>query len=284
MSIFKESILVLGGTGFIGRNLIKSLKKKYKISSISLNQILKEKKCSGVKYKRLDLRKKNNIKKIKKNYDYIINCLSFNRNQKIFNFFLKFKPQKFIHIGCSGEYGKIKVPFKESDKCLPKTNYGLSKLFDTMYLLNLYKNFKFPVVIVRLFNVYGKDQGRYIISEIVSNCKKNNVINLANGSQTRDFCHIDDISKAVNLIIRSKNKRLIGKILNISTGKETSIRSLSRIILRKVKKGKINFIKRDLDKNSILRSKADIKLSKKLLNWRPKIDILKGIDLTIYGK
>ena len=283
MSSLKESILVLGGSGFIGKNLIKSLKKNYKITSISLNKVLIKKKLNGVKYKRLDLSKKNSFKKIRQKYDYIINCLSINRNKQMFDFFLKLKLQKFIHIGCSGEYGKIKVPFKESDKCSPKTNYGLSKLFDTMYLLKLYKKFKFPVVILRLFNVYGKDQGRYIVSDIVSNCKKNKVINLANGSQTRDFCHIDDVSRAVNLTICSQNRKLIGKILNISTGQETSIKDLSKIILKKVKKGKINFTKKNLGKNSIFRSKADIKLSKKLLNWRPKISIRKGIDLTIYG-
>ena len=53
------------------------------------------------------------------------------------------------------EYGLVKSPQKENFKCEPKSVYGRAKFLSSQYLLNLYKKKKFPVTIVRLYQVYG---------------------------------------------------------------------------------------------------------------------------------
>ena len=73
--MFKKKILVVGGTGFIGLNLIKKLNKtKFSITSLSLNKVKKKNRLNSIKYIFCDISKKTEIEKnINNEYDYIIN-------------------------------------------------------------------------------------------------------------------------------------------------------------------------------------------------------------------
>ena len=68
------------------------------------------------------------------------------------------KIKRFIQIGSSSEYGKFYGKVKETDKCNPKMIYGKSKLKSTKFLLEKFKNEKFPAVIIRFFQIYGPHQ------------------------------------------------------------------------------------------------------------------------------
>ena len=67
-------VLVVGGTGFLGYHFCKKiLKKKWIITSISTNLPRKIRRLNKIKYLVCDIRKKNQIKKLNKNFDYVIN-------------------------------------------------------------------------------------------------------------------------------------------------------------------------------------------------------------------
>ena len=257
-----KSLLVIGGTGFIGSNLLKKAKKLgFSSTSISLRKPNKKNFVPGVKYIMLDITKKEKLKKLKGNFDIIVNAGGYggldenfkNKNKmykdqydglkNISSHFLNKRITKFVQIGSSLEYGQLSKINRENDKTIyPLTIYGRAKLRSTDYLLFLYKVFNFPVTILRLYQVYGPHQktNRFIPYIIKSAIKRDNIYTSA-GNQIRDFCYIDDV---VDAILKSfDNKKTIGEIINIGYGKGFKIKHVLQKILKILKyrnfKGKI---------------------------------------------
>lgn len=129
--------------------------------------------------------------------------------------------------------------------------------------------------IVRYFNVYGKGQpskGIYaLVIGIFLNRKKKNkpLIIFGDGEQRRDFVHVNDVVVANYKIISS---RIRGEIFNIGFGKNYSINYIAKLISSKIKYAKER-------KGEARQTLANIDKIKRLLNWKPKINIEKGINL-----
>ena len=129
----KDTILIVGGTGFIGYHLAKKcLKKGWKVTSISLNPAKKIRYLTKVKYIRWDIAKKKFLqRKIKKHFDYVVNLggyVDHSNTKKILKnhyggcknlteIFLKKTPLSFVQIGSSLDYGYLKSPNIEGMIC-----------------------------------------------------------------------------------------------------------------------------------------------------------------------
>ena len=293
----KCKILITGGTGFIGYHLAKKcLKLNWKVDSISTKLPSIRRKLKKVNYILLDISKKNLFRKLSHDYDYIVNLAGyvdhsknkqitkthFNGCKNLANFFLNTKIKKFIQIGSSIEYGQEKSPQKENNKKFKKTPsvYGSAKLLSTKYLLNLKKKYNFPSVILRLYLVYGPNQkANRIIPITILNSIQNKKFDCSKGKQLRDFLYIDDL---INAIIKSLKKRnLNGEIINIGSGKPTSIKKLILNICKLAKGGYPQFGKISLRGDEIEKLYPNVTKSKKLLNWKPKISLNNGLNKTI---
>ena len=169
-----KSILVVGGTGFIGYNLIKScLKKNLKVTCVSSKKPQFKKLFPKVYFIVCDIRNKKLLrKKLTKEFNYVVNLAGYvdHSNKKetfsshyfgclnISNIFLDKKIESFVQIGSGLEYGNKKSPHKESSLCKPKGAYALAKYKASTHLLKLYKEKKFPCTILRLYQAYGPNQ------------------------------------------------------------------------------------------------------------------------------
>jgi nucleoside-diphosphate-sugar epimerase len=291
----KKTILILGGTGFIGYHLAKeALKKGFEVTSVSKNHP-KKRRLKNVKYLILDISNKNSVeKKIKKNFKYVVNLAGYvDHSEKtktykshylgcknISNFFLKKKLIRFIQVGSCMEYGHAKSPQKENFKCKPESVYGIAKLLSTRHLLNLYKKKQFPVTILRLYQVYGpyQDLNRFL-PIVINSCKLNKDFPCSHGRQYRDFLYVNDLISAIFLIL--KNQKALGEILNIGIGKPLKIKNIIQKIIRYYKSGKPNYNKIKLRKEEQIKIYPDTSKAKKILKWKPKINFSKGLKKTI---
>lgn len=279
----RNTILVLGGTGFIGYHLLKKTLKLGWISfSASRKKPIKNRYLKKVKYIKLDFKKLENLKV--RDYDFIVNLsnIHYSKAFTLINFFKKIKIQKYLEVGSSAEYGNINKVLDENTKCKPISLYGKNKLKITNNALKTFKKYSFPVIVVRLFQVYGLfDNKNKIIPFVINNCLKNKRFNLTEGFQTRDFCHINDVVNAVIKLLTSKNKKVTGKIFNIGFGRSISIKRLVEKIKRKIGKGLPVFGKKKISNQEIIHSKSSIKKIKQYIKWSPKINLDDGINSLI---
>ncbi len=292
-----KSILIAGGTGFIGFHLAKKcLHLKWSVTSLSTSQPKKKRKLKNVNYKICDISNRNELlKKIKPNYDYVVNLAGYVDHthklktmkshyfgcKNLASFFLGSKIKKFIQIGSCIEYGKARSPQKEEN--LNKKTfsiYGKAKLLSTQFLQKLYKKFNFPVTILRLYLVYGpyQDNNR-VIPITIHNALGGKRFNCSNGSQLRDFTYIDDVIKAI--IKTLKNPESSGEIINIGSGKPIPIKKVILKICKLVNSGKPEFGKINFRKDEIMKLYPDIKKAKKILNWKFQTSLEIGLKKTI---
>ncbi len=293
----KKKILIIGGTGFIGKHLItKCLSLKWKVTSVSTKRPKLPKK--NVKYIICDISKFKNIKlKIKKNFDYVVNLggyvdhsnkiKTYNSHyigvKNLCNYFKNTNIENFLQLGSSLEYGNLASPHKENYLCYPKklkTTYAKSKLLATRYLLKFNKKYKFPSSIIRLYLAYGPKQDiNRLIPIIIKACLNNKTFDCSNGNQFRDFIYIDDL---ITLIIKIlKNKKSIGQIFNAGSGKKRQVKKIIHKIISICKGGQPNFGAIKLRKDEINILYPSISKAKKLLSWEPKTKFNKGLNKTI---
>ena len=249
----------------------------------------------NVNYIIADISKKKILKKkVKINFQYVVNLAGYVDHsnkiktykshylgcKNISDFFVKTKVERFIQVGSSMEYGLVKSPQKENFRCNPKSFYGKAKFLSAKYLLNLYKKKKFPVTIVRLYQVYGpyQDLNRFI-PIVINSCKDNINFPCSHGRQSRDFLYISDLIDAFFLILQ--NPKANGQIFNIGFGKPLKIKNIIQKVLSYFKSGNPQFGKIKLRKEEQMKIYPDISKAIRILNWKPKISFLKGLAKTI---
>ncbi len=290
--------MITGGTGFIGYHLAKKcLELNWSVTSLSTKRPKKYRKLKKVKYLICDISNKKKLKKkINTNYDYVVNLAGYvdhsnklktmkshyNGCKNISSIFLKSKIKKFVQIGSSIEYGKISSPQKENNYNKQKTysTYGTSKLLSTKFLMKLKKKFNFPVSILRLYLVYGPNQDENRVVPItIKNAIKNNNFGCSSGLQYRDFLYIDDLIAAIFEALKNKNSN--GEIFNIGSGKPIKVKNLILKICKLIGHGKPEFGIIKLRKDEIKKLYPSIKKAKKILGWKPLININLGLKKTI---
>lgn len=292
----KNSILIVGGTGFIGFHLAKNcIKKNWKVTCVSTSSPTNNRRIRDAKYIITDISDKKKLSKsIKKKYDYVVNLGGYvdHKNKKktykshyigcknLINVLKDKTPKVFLQMGSSLEYGKNISPLKENYKCEPTSIYGKSKLLATEYLLKKYRKEQFPIVVLRLFQAYGPHQDiNRLIPIVIDGCIKNIKFACTSGRQLRDFIYIDDVLKAIFFSL--KDKKALGNIFNIGFGKPKKINYVIKKINSILKSGMPQFGKIKMRKDEIESIYPDIKKAKKLLKWRPKISFNKGLIKTI---
>ncbi len=296
---FKTNILIVGGTGFIGYHLAKKcIQKGWKVTSISSSLPKKIRYLKKVKYIICDISKKNFLKKkINKSFDYVVNLggyVDHSNKAKTYQshylgcknlteIFLKKRPKTFVQMGSSVEYGNLKSPQHEKSKIKissVKSVYGKAKLKSSMHLINLFKNKRFPSVILRLYLAYGpkQDLNRFL-PIIIKGCLKNERFPCSKGNQLRDFVHVDDVVFAIINSLTNKNAK--GQIINIGSGKPKKIEKIIKYVKKISKGGFPQFGRIKLRKDEILKIYPSIKKAKNKINWKPKISFEKGLKSTI---
>ena len=213
-NLMKKIIIVTGGAGFVGSNLIKYFVKKTNYKIISIDNYSSGYKSNHVKNKNVKYVKSNtkNISKILKSYKKKINCIfHFGEFSRIYQSFKKFdKCFESNSVGSKAVFkfcleNKIKLIYSATSASLGKSGhdknlspYAFTKSKNLELLENLKKWFKLRYEIIYFYNVYGSGHIKTgdmatVIGIFEKQFEKNEPLTIVKpGSQSRRFTHIDD--------------------------------------------------------------------------------------------
>ena len=199
------------------------------------------------------------------------------------------KLKKIVLTSTSEVYGSAKyIPMDEKHPINPQSPYAATKVAADALGMSFHKSFNLPITILRPFNTFGPRQSsRAVIPTIINQfLGKNEHLHLGNIYPKRDFTYVEDVASAFYLAFKS-NKN-IGRILNVGSGFEISIKQIvERVSLITNYKIKIKLdSKRKRNKNSeVTRLCANYNLAKKYLDWKPQFSELNkfniGLEKTI---
>lgn len=305
MKIKRKTILVTGGAGFIGSHLVDELIKKNKVivvdnlTSGSEDTIKHHYSNPNFRFIKSDIVNYSQMEDICKGIDIIyhlavqcvrlsiydpdiVHLVNTTGTLNMCKASLKNKVKKFIYVSSSEAYGTAqKVPMSETHPMEPTTIYGASKLAGEYYVKAFNRTYGLKVIIVRPFNTYGPREhfegpyGEVIPKFVVRILNGKRPLIFGDGTQTRDFTYVSD---TVNGIISASKLGGNGEVINIACGKEVTINNIARYVLDELKSNlKPKYCKPR--PGDVLRHYADVSKAKKLLNFKPKINIRKGIKL-----
>jgi UDP-glucose 4-epimerase len=292
----KNLIIVTGGSGFVGSNLIKTLLKKTNKNIISLDNYSSGNKKnhirdSRVKYLKADtINISKNLKNVKKQIHSIFHFGEFSR---IYQSFKKFDECfKSNSIGSNADFkfclkNDIKLIYSATSASLGNNGndknlspYAFTKSKNLELLENLRKWFNFKFEVIYFYNVYGPGQIKVgdmaTVVGIFENQYSNNkpLTIVKPGTQTRRFTHIDD---TINTCIEAwkKNKCLH---YSISHKESYSIKNLAKMF-----KTKIIYLKPRLGER-YASALTKISNNQKIINKYGKIDLKDYVTSFIKGK
>jgi len=298
-------VLVTGGAGFIGANLVrrlllnketvhilqpkksnlwrlKDIKRKLTIHNTSLTKVEPLQKllhniqpkiiyhlaAHGAYSKQQDIQKI-----ISTNINGTVNLMLATKDLKL---------KCFINTGSSAEYGKKDKKMNENDYCEPETIYAASKLATTNIATVFSKRYNLPIITLRPFSVYGpyENKNRFIPT-IISSLLDSKPIKITTDKIRHDYIYIDDVVDAY--VLAASNPNLATeKVFNVGTGKEYTcnevVKMLFEISRREVSVKKSSFTPREWDN---MHWKADNFRSKKILGLKTKTTLRTGLTKTM---
>lgn len=283
-----KKIVLLGGSGFIGKSLSDKLEKeKFLVKTmIHSNDVdIKTEKFNGDVLSILSIEKGiskgdtvvNFVGQYSGHISDFIN-LNVTGGLNLLNSCVKKKITRIILISTINVYGEnMAYPSKETDISITKDPYGVVK-FTTEKIYEYYsKVFGLDVTILRLSHIYGPNKKIGIISVLLYSAIKNKSYTLFNnGKQLRDFLYVDDASDGIIQAIKLQQKGF--HIFNISSNDRCSLNNIVKTIEEiSNKKMKIHLNPTIPDERCIW---ANNSKAKKALKFKPKVDLKKGLKIT----
>ncbi len=186
---------------------------------------------------------------------------------------------RLIYVSSAAVYGDpIKLPIDENHPTSPKSPYGLSKLFGEEVVKLYCRAYDLSSITLRLFNVYGPRQqlSQYsgVILKFIRSVRENLPLTIyGSGEQSRDFIHVIDVCRAVELSMMSP---YVNEVYNVGSGKPISINELANLILN-ISGCKVGTVYMPPRSGDIIHSYADMSKANAYLGFKPTITIEEGI-------
>lgn len=307
-----KKVLVTGGLGFVGHNLVKTLVDEYNCDvtiiddcSNSNTRVLGDY-LQKVTLKKISIVDSENVcREIKAvNYVFHLACvqiaasgsnpaydLSVNGASTLHMLeFIRRSDlpllERFVYASSCSVYGNSKnnFPAREDGAAAPLSHYASTKMLGENYTMLYNSQYGVPTSVVRYSNIYGYGQSPVnpycgVLGKFIHNALTGQpCIIIGDGEQTRDYTFVTDAVKATILV--AVHPKAIGESFNVGTGKETSV----NMLVEAIKKRKVgievkHMPERDID--NIRRRVVDSEKIHSKLGWSPEVDIERGIEETL---
>ncbi|MFB6200102.1 MAG: GDP-mannose 4,6-dehydratase [Candidatus Nanohaloarchaea archaeon] len=296
-------VLITGGAGFIGRNLVKYLQENSNhdveiMDNLSsgnkdelqratnedivfhkaditdrqaLREIAKDKDVIVNLAAQVDVTEslENPIADKKNNLDGLLNILEISRKED-----LKVVQASSVAVADSEE-----LPVNEEKPHSPKSPYGASKASAEAYCKAYSSSYNIETVCLRFANVYGPySKGKNdVISIFLRNIIQNKELQIyGDGEQTRDFIHVRDVCKAIENMIETESNDIV---YNLGSGESISVNDLVDLIDR-IADHEVKVNHKSQREGDIKHMETDISRISSELDFQPSVDLKEGIKDT----
>lgn len=186
---------------------------------------------------------------------------------------------RFVFASSNAPLGRQTPPITEDKVALPISPYGASKLAGEAYCLAYYGAWGIRTVILRFGNAYGPfsaHKNSVVPSFFRAVLSGGHITIFGDGKQTRDFIYVEDLCRA---ILRALGSDISGEVFQIATGVQTSIRELACAVSRVVGRD-IPVRYEQARAGDLVENYSCIDKAKRLLGWKPCVELEEGLRRT----
>ena len=301
-----KKVLITGGAGAIGNNIVKKIVDNnlvIVIDDLSSGNLENLPKHKNLIFEKGSITNEHALKRcFEKKPDIIIHLAALFANQnsvdhplldlevntlgtlRLLELARNIEIDRFVYASSSCVYGNKSGALNENMEFHTETPYAVSKLAGEFYCKTYKQLYNIPVVILRLFNSYGpgEKEGHYrnVIPNFIAKAVRGESLTITgDGTETRDFTFVNDIIQGI--LLAAEKDDAIGKIFNIGSGKETQLFQLANLINELTNnKAPLKYMPRrnwDHTKNRL----ANIDSAKNMLGYNPKTNLSDGLKVTV---
>ncbi len=301
-----RTVLVTGGAGFVGSNLVKRLMRegaKITVLDDLFTGRLDNLPASGFEFVQGSVCDAALVERLVAQHEVVFHAAARNivvstRNPRedfetniggTLNVLLAARAagtQRVVYTSSTSVYGNPRyLPINEDDHLSLLTPYAVSKLGGENYCMAFYESYGLPTTAVRYSNIYGPGQDPAnpycgVVAKFAESlfAGKPPVIH-GDGNQTRDFTYIDDAVEAT--LLAGTSDRALGEVFNVGTGMETRVNELATVLIKLIGANVTpqHSDRRDVD--NIRRRVVNIEKTRRVLRWTPEVTLEEGLRRTI---
>jgi len=300
----KRKILITGGAGFIGSNLVKRLLEEGNevvvIDNLLRGNKIEKSVLDRITFIKDDVRNYDCILKYSKGCDVIFHFaavlgvdvvadhpvetmeVEVIGTRNVVNAALENGVKKILYASTSGIYGHTAMEKAVVENVIvdPRTSYAIAKRYNEIYLAAVYEEKGLESISLRFFNIYGTNQdNRMVVPRFFEQAIAGEPITVfGSGKQTRDFTYIDD---TIESCIRLMDKVGGSEIINVANENESCIDDLATMIKEITKsKSEIKYIESPKKRYDyeVERRVGDSSKLFKLVGYKPKTKLKEGLE------
>jgi UDP-glucose 4-epimerase len=308
----RSSVVVTGGAGFIGSELVRQLAERGEQVMVVDNLVNgKRENLAGVlsphvKLMVTDIRDLDTLRPILRDAKtvYHLACLGVRHSVhsphenhevnatatlQLLEEAKKADVPRFVYVSTSEVYGGVRwaptirwEQMTEDHPAFPCTVYGGSKLAGECYARAYYRTYGYPTVVVRPFNTYGPrshhegDSGEVIPKFLLRCLAGRPMVVFGDGMQSRDFTYVSDTARGI--LLAGDHPMAIGETINVGSGSEVTINDLAKLVA--IEAGRPDAVvehdrARPGDVNRLV---ADVARARTLLGYEPRVSLAEGLQ------
>jgi dTDP-glucose 4,6-dehydratase len=307
-----KRILVTGGAGFISSAFIRHLLKAtpYEIVSLdaltyagNLENLADIRSHERLSFVQGNIRDEALIRSVVEQVDVIVNAAAESHVEKsilegasefvatnvegtrvLLDAIREVPVERFILISSSEVYGTAEAsPMDEEHPLNPRSPYAATKAGADRLAYSYHATYGLPIVIVRPFNNYGPRQHpEKVVPRFILQALADEPLTVhGDGSASRDWLYVDDDSEAIEAVIEAEPDTVVGEVINLATGVDTTVSRIADLVLELL--GKPSSLKQFVDERpgQVHRHVGSTEKAERLLGWRARTSLEEGIERTV---